>query len=131
GVTRAAPDPTLGEHLVLSGNVRTLGADLLTAATTLVGPGGSALQGSPAQQLPDKTVKIDEYVRNGTVSAFRVDLTQLLNPAEAKAAGGRPAMLAVDLTPRATIAVPAHATPLDLSTLAPLLGGLLGTTTAP
>jgi hypothetical protein len=131
--TRAAPDPKLGQHLVLSGNARTIGADLRTATKAVTGlvPDVSNLLGSSSAQLPDKTIKIDEYVRDGTASAFRFDLTQLLNPAEAKAAAGRPAMLDIDLTPTAAVTVPAHATPLDLSTLAPLLGGLLGTAASP
>lgn len=128
-VTRAASDPKLGDHFVLSGNVRTIGTDVLAAAKSLVGsvPDASGLLDSSAQTLPDRTIKVDEYVRNGTASAFRFDLTQLLNPAEVKAAAGRPAMLDIDLTPTATITAPASATPLDLSTLAPLLGGLLTT----
>lgn len=123
-VTAAAPDPSLGDHFVLSGNLRTIGSDLQAAVRGVFGqvPG---LQGSASNALPDRTITIDEYVRNGTASAFRVDLTQLLNAAETKAAAGRPAMLDIDLKSTATITAPEHAQPLDLASLAPLLGGLL------
>lgn len=127
-VTRAAPDPTLGDHLVLSGNVRTIGTDLLTAVKGFLGstPGASGLLGSAPSSLPDKTIRVDEYVRNGTASTFRFDLTQLLGPAELKAAAGRPAVLDIDLSPTATVTAPSSATQLDGGVLTGLLGQVLG-----
>lgn len=126
-VTRAAPDPTRGDHLVLSGNVRTIGTDVLSAVSGLLGsmPNASGLLGSAPQQLPDKTIRVDEYVRNGTASAFRIDLTQLLNPSELKAAAGHPAALDVDLAATATVQAPGEATPLTGNDLTGLVGSLL------
>lgn len=127
-VTTAMPDPKLGDHFVLSGNVRALGTDLLTAVKGLLGspPGASGLLGSATTSLPDKTVTVDEYVRKGTATAFRFDLSQLLNAAETKAAAGRPIMLTVGLSPTATVTPPSSATPLDSSALTGLLGQALG-----
>lgn len=123
-VTRAATDPTLGDHLVLSGNARTVGTDLLAAVKAI--SGASTLLGAVTpSSLPDKQIRVDEYVKDGVVSALRIDLTQLLDAQQATAAGGRPVVLELDLTPSATITVPTQAVAVDpaaLSGLARLLG---------
>lgn len=126
-VTRAGAGPDLGDHLILSGNLRTVGTDLLHAVAGLV-PGTSQLLGdAKPSALPDKQIRIDEYVKDGAVSALRIDLTQLLDTQQTTAAAGRPVVLDIDLARSATIAAPTDAVAVDPSALS-AVSGLLGST---
>lgn len=119
-----AADQQPGAHLVLSGNARKVGGDLIAAVKNLAGGGAMRLfDAFKPSTLPDKTIKVDEYVNDGTVSAVRLDLTQL---SSAPKATGKPATLAVTLSPTATITAPETAVSVDVGALGPLLGGLLG-----
>jgi hypothetical protein len=127
-VTRAAVDPTLGDHLVLTGNSRTVGTDLVTALkssfTTIPGASQAFAEFKPAS-IPSKNVTIDEYVKNGQLSALKLNLNQFFDATDAAAAKGTDSV-EIDFTDSATIAAPATATNVDLSGLSGLLGSLGG-----
>ncbi len=130
-VTRAAADPALGDHLVVTGNIRTLGTDFIAAFKSQVAaiPGGSAALGRfDSAQLPDQDVTIDTYVKDGAIDAVKFDLTQLPGfTAKDKAAlGGKPLDLEVDISRTASISAPASSTAVSTSQLVQLFEGLGG-----
>lgn len=114
--TRAAADPRLGDHLVLTADARTIGADLLGALKTALAslPGASTALGALPSSLPDKTLTVDEYVKDGTLSALRLRLDPLL------AGASGPVTLAVDVASGATVTPPSSATPVDPAALSGL-----------
>lgn len=126
-VTRAAADPSLGDHLVLAGNVRTLGTDLLAAlksSLTSVPGLSSLLTHVDASGLPSKQVQLDAYVKNGALSALRFNLTPYFKASEQKAVGGKPIDVELDVARSASISAPSDATTVTTQQLFGLLGGL-------
>lgn len=125
-VTRGSADSQLGDHLILTGSTRTIVGDTVTALMAQASsiPGiGSALTKFDASKVPDKTVSVDVYVKNGVLSSVRLDLSQFMNTTEKAALGGQPFALELDYAPTASISAPANAVTVNLSAL---LGGLIG-----
>lgn len=128
-VTRAAADPSLGDHLVLAGNSRVLGTDLLAALKSSLAsvPGLSSLLAHvDASGLPSKQIQLDAYVKNGALSALRFNLTPYFKTSEQKAVGGKPIDVELDVGRSASISAPTGATTVGTGQLLGLLGGLLG-----
>jgi hypothetical protein len=120
-----------GDHLVLSAPLRKLAGDVQAIVASV--PGGS-LAGSKLSSLnnvPDKTVTIDAYVKDHALASLQLDLVQFAPADKAGKVAGQHLPVELDFSGTAgDITAPSGATPLDLSKLAqqfgPLLAGQLG-----
>jgi hypothetical protein len=122
--TRAPADPTLGDHLVLTADSHALVAGLLAATTEDLAdlPGvPELLRLVPPGGAPAQPVRIEAYVRDGTLDALSIDLGQLLDPAQRAALAGRPLAVTVRFSPAASVTPPAGAAVVSPSALAGLL----------
>lgn len=128
-VTRASADPARGDHLVLTGNTRALGTDLVAALKSNLGsiPGlSSLLSGTDTSSLPPGQAQLDAYVKDGAVDALVFNLTPYLKPAAQKAVGSKPIDIELDISRAASVSAPSDATEVNTGALLGLLGGLRG-----
>ncbi len=122
--TRVGQGGAKGDHLVLTGNVRKLGTDLVDALSSAVPGNPAASQLKPAD-LPDKPVTVDAWVKDGQLSEVSVDLVQLASANSAAALKGRHVPLVMTFSSGdVSITAPSAATPVDLSQILPLVGAL-------
>ncbi|HVA61628.1 MAG TPA: hypothetical protein VNG13_13990 [Mycobacteriales bacterium] len=112
------------DHLVLSGNVRTLATDLEAAIGSLVPSASSALSKANPQRLPDKVLNIDAYVSNGIVSKMVFNAAQTLSATDQAKLHGQGIPIEVDFSQSAAAVQAPSATPIDLSQIFSLLGNL-------
>lgn len=123
-VTRVSTDSDKGDHLVLTGNVRTLGTDLANALSAAV-PGNPAASQLKPSQMPDKQVTVDAWVKDGKLSEVSLDLVQFADEKDAASLKGKHLPLVMTFkTSGVDITAPSGATPIDLSQLLPLVGAL-------
>lgn len=123
-VTRHGSD-SRGDHLVMSGNIRTLATDLMTSVQSAV-PGGAALgnQFKPGS-VPSRAVTVDAWVKDGKLAEMSLDLLQFAKPGQAPAGAHVP--LALTFADTADdISAPSGATAVDLSQLGSVLGAFSG-----
>ncbi len=121
-VTRDAKDSS---HLILTGDSHTVATDLLAAVKQDLSsvPGATQLFGKlDAAKVPSKQVAVDAYVRDGTLTSLKLNLTPFLSATDAAAVKGAPVDLELDFTKSATVTPPATATAVPLEALSGLLG---------
>jgi hypothetical protein len=124
GVTRVGTDAD-GDHLKLTTQSRTFVTDLVqTVGSDL--PAASLATGSlkPAN-VPDHSIVVDAWVKDGVLSKLSVDVVQFAKPSEAKAGDSLPVVLTFDQSGD-DISKPAKATTVDTTSLFTLLGSLGG-----
>jgi hypothetical protein len=110
-------------HLVLTGNIRTIGRDLLVKIRKLT-PGAANFP-IRASNLPNKKVHLDAFVDDGTLHAVSLDLAQF-GGANTAGMKGKSIPLRIDFAESgASIEQPASATPVNLTQLTPLFSKLM------
>ncbi len=120
---RVAADPTLGDHIVVTGNVRTIGTDLVKAFGSAESsiPGASKLfSDADPGSLPDQDVSVDVYVDGGAIDAVKFDVAQVLTGQDKASLGGKPFDLELDVTRTAKVAAPASSTTVTTSQIVQL-----------
>jgi len=128
--TKADDNSDLGDHYVVSGSSRTIATDLVAALKQEFAglPGASdAFKDADPTQVPDKTVKVDTYIKSGKVHAVKLDVAQFATGKDAAALGGKPFYVEFDFDSSADISAPSGATDIDLPSLVGKLGAGLGT----
>lgn len=123
-VTRVGTDDQ-GDHLKLNAHTRPLLTDLLRAFGSVVPGAGAALSKIDPSQVPDNTLVLDAWINDGALAKLSLDFVQFAKPGEAKPGDSLPAVLSFDRSGD-DISKPDGATPIDLSQLGALLGGLGG-----
>jgi hypothetical protein len=123
-VTRAGSD-SRGDHLRLSGNTRALAQDFMAAIESNVPGGGAIGQQLKPKDVPSRTVTVDAWVKDGTLSEIALDFVQFAKPGEAPAGAHLPVALTFEQSGD-DISTPSGVTPVDLSQLGTLLGALGG-----
>jgi hypothetical protein len=73
-VTRTTTGST--DVLALSGNIRTMASDILSAVATAIPAAASALSPGAANSIPNREVKADASVTGGALSKFEFDFGQ-------------------------------------------------------
>lgn len=123
-VTRQGSDAR-GDHLLLSGDTRTLANDVREALARSV-PGGSALAGKvDGKNLPSRRITVDAWVKDGALSVLSLDLAQFADKGEVPAGTTLPITLTFQRS-GGDISAPDGATPVDLTQLGTLLGAVMG-----
>jgi hypothetical protein len=128
-VTRTAADPTLGDHLVLTGDTAKVGADLVTALKSSLAslPGASSLFAKAnTAELASKQVSVDTYVNSGAIDAVKLNLTQFFSPAEKAAVANAPVDLELDIARSASVPAPASATTVTTAQIIGLFEAISG-----
>ena len=123
-VTRVGSDAQ-GDHLKLTTQSRAFATDLVqTIGSDL--PAASLATGSfkPAN-VPDHSIVVDAWVKDGVLSKLSVDVAQFAKPSEVKPGDSLPVVLEFDQSGD-DISKPANATPVDTTQLFTLLGSLGG-----
>jgi hypothetical protein len=123
-VTRAGSDDR-GDHLVLTGNTRELARDFLKSASTVV-PGGQAVTGQvDANDVPDRDITVDAWVKDGVLSEVSLDLAQFADPGDVEPGDTLPIAVTFEQDGD-DISRPDDVTPVDLTQLGALLGAVGG-----
>lgn len=122
-VTRPSTGGDQGDHLVLTARTRQVLTDVASDLSSVL-PSQAFSQFRPSD-VPDRTVTIDAYVKDGILSKLSLETTQFASAADkAKLNGTKvPLVLTFD-TSGPSIDAPSGATPIDLSKLGGLLGQL-------
>jgi hypothetical protein len=121
-VTRVGTDDS-GDHLALATQSRKFVTDLLQAAGAAIPVAGLALGKFDPTKVPDRTLKVDAWVKDGALAKVSLDLVQFAKPGEAKPGDSLPLVMTLDRSGD-DISKPDKSTPVDLSQLGSLLGGL-------
>lgn len=112
-----------GDHLVLTGNTKALAQDFVQAASSAL-PGGSAAMGQfDPNEVPDRDVTVDAWVKDGVLSEISLDIVQFAKPGQAKAGDSLPITITFEQEGD-DIGQPQDATPVDLTQLGSLLGAM-------
>ncbi|MDQ1696688.1 MAG: hypothetical protein QOJ03_2041 [Frankiaceae bacterium] len=112
-----------GEHLVLTGNTRALAQDIAQSFVTSV-PGGAAFSDKlKTSDVPSRPITVDAWVKDGALSQISVDLAQFADKADVPAGTTLPITLTFEQSGD-DISAPGGATPVDLTQLGGLIGGL-------
>lgn len=122
---RAAGSDERGDHLVLTGNTKTLAKDLAQALETTV-PGGKALGGKlSADDVPSRSVTLDAWLKDGSLAQLSLDLAQFADKGDVPAGTTLP--ITVTFAESGDdISAPGDVTPVDLTQLGSLIGALSG-----
>jgi Cu/Ag efflux protein CusF len=123
-VTRVGTDDQ-GDHLRLTTQSRKFIADFLQAVGDAVPGAGLALSKFDASKVPDHSIVLDAWVNDGALAKLSFDFVQFAKPGEAKPGDHLPLVLTFDRSGD-DISKPDGATPIDLSQLGSLFGGLGG-----
>jgi len=112
-----------GDHLQLTAQSRTLVTDLLQAVGASVPVAGLALGKFDPNKVPEHSIKVDAWVKDGALSKLSLDVTQFAKPGEVKAGDKLPVVLTFDRSGD-DVSKPDTSTPVDLTQLGSLLGSL-------
>ncbi len=113
---RRAGTSDAGDHLVLTGNIRTIGRDLLTKIRKLT-PGAANFP-IRTDNLPDKKVHLNAYVDDGTLSRLSLNLAQFGGGPKMPDMHGANIPLRIDVDQSgASVHKPSHAAPVDVPQL--------------
>ena len=123
-VTRVGSDAG-GDHLKLTTQSRQFVTDLMQALSADVPAAGLATSSFKPSSVPERSVSVDAWVKDGVLSKLSVDIVQFAKPSEVKPGDSLPVVL---LFARSgdDITKPAGATPIDTTQLFTLLGSLGG-----
>jgi hypothetical protein len=124
-VTKVGSDDK-GDHLVLKAQSQTLVKDLLTSVAKVEPQLATKIQADAnAGKVPERTVTLDAYVKDGSVSGLSLDLAQFADPGQVPATTHIPLTMTFEQSGD-DIAKPANATPVDVSQLFSILSSLGG-----
>lgn len=121
-VTSAGHDAR-GDHYVLSGDEKTLSADLQAAISDSVPGGGVLGQRIPSASAQHRTIHVDAWVNGGALSALSIDLAQFGDPGTVPAGTTLPLLVTFERSGD-SIDAPSGAVPVDLTQLGTLVGAL-------
>jgi hypothetical protein len=121
-VTRVGTDDQ-GDHLKLTTDSKQLLGDLLKAIQTDVPSASLALSKLDASKIPAHSIVLDAWVNDGALSKLRLDIAQFAPPKDLKPGDSLPIVLTFDRSGD-SIDKPSGATPVDLTQIGALLGGL-------
>jgi hypothetical protein len=112
-----------GDHLRLTSQSRTFVSDFMQAVTADI-PAASLATGSfKPSTVPDHSVVVDAWVKDGSLTKLSVDVVQFAKPSDVKPGDSLPVVLTFDRTGD-DISKPAGATSIDTTQLFTLLGSL-------
>lgn len=121
-VTRIGSDDQ-GDHLRLTTQSRQLVGDLVQSLGGAI-PAASLLLGKfDPSKVADHSIVLDAWVKDGALAKLSLDVVQFAKPGEAKAGDSLPVVLTFDRSGD-DVSKPDGATPVDLTQLGSLLGGL-------
>ena len=124
-VTRSG-STSAGDHLVLTGSVRTIVSGVFDAYRSMLGNNPLFSRFSKTQ-IPDRDVALDAYVQGGSLSQLSLNLLQFAPASQAAALAGKHIAASVSLlTSGADINAPGSSTPLNLTALLAGLSGIFG-----
>jgi len=123
-VTKVGSDDR-GDHLRLTGNAHALANDAYQSFSSAVPGGGTALSQAKPQNVPNKKVTVDAWVKDGVLSEISLDFAQFADPSDPAASKHLPIALTFEQDGD-SIDKPTDATPIDLTQLGSLMGGLSG-----
>ena len=124
-VTRASDGGDKGDHLILKGDARKLVNDLIQVGGSVASVPG--LPTAAPTSVPEKTLTLDAWVKDGELRQLSFDLVQLAEGADAQKLQGKHVPLTLLFESKAdSIDKPGDAVPIDLSQILPLLGSLGG-----
>ena len=121
-VTRVGTDDQ-GDHLKLTTQSRAFVTDLMQAVSTDIPAAGLATSSFKPASVPDHSIVVDAWVKDGALAKLSVDVVQFAKPGEAKPGDSLPVVLSFDRSGD-DISKPSGATPIDTSQLFTLLGSL-------
>lgn len=121
-VTKVGSDDR-GDHLRLSGNAKALVNDTYQSFSSVVPGGGAVLSQAKPQNIPSRVVTVDAWVKDGVLSEISLDLGQFAGKNDAAAGKNLPIALTFSQDGD-DISKPGDATPIDLTQLGALVGGL-------
>jgi len=123
-VTRVGTDAD-GDHLKLTTQSRTFANDLVQTLGSDIPAAGLATGSLKPGNVPDHSVVLDAWVKDGVLSKISVDVVQFAKPSEVKPGDSLPVVLKFDQSGD-DISKPSNATPVDTTSLLTLLGSLGG-----
>jgi hypothetical protein len=123
-VTKVGTDDR-GDHLQLTGNAHQLANDAYQTFASAVPGGGTALSQAKPQNVPNKKVTVDAWVKDGVLSEISIDFAQFADSGDPAAGKHLPIALTFDQEGD-SIDKPSGAVPVDLTQLGSLVGGLGG-----
>jgi hypothetical protein len=112
-----------GDHLVLTGNTKELARDFIEAASTALPGGGAAMGQFDPDDVPDRDVTVDAWVKDGVLTELSLDIVQFAKPGQSKAGDSLPISITFEQD-GADISEPDDVTPVDLTQLGALLGAV-------
>ena len=123
-VTRVGTD-SQGDHLKLVAQTRAVANDFLQTVQTDVPAAGLATGAVKPQNVPDRPVSIDAWVKDGALSKLSLDVVQFAKPGEAKPGDSLPVVLTFQRGGD-SITPPTGAERIDTTQLFTMLGQLSG-----
>jgi hypothetical protein len=121
-VTREGSDDR-GDHLVLTGNTKALAQDFVQAASGALPAGSAAMGQFNPDDVPDRDVTVDAWVKDGVLTEISLDIVQFAKPGDAKAGDSLPIAITFEQEGD-DIGAPEDVTPVDLTQLGSLLGAM-------
>ena len=121
-VTRAGTDAQ-GDHLKLATQSRQFVTDLMQAVTTDIPAAGLATSSFKPSSVPEHSIVVDAWLKDGVLSKLSVDVTQFAKASEVKPGDSLPVVLEFARSGD-DISKPTDATPIDTTQLFTLLGSL-------
>jgi hypothetical protein len=121
-VTRIGTDDQ-GDHLKLTAHSKQIATDLIQAFQSSVPAAGLALSKVDPSKVTAHAIVLDAWLSSGTLSKLSIDVAQFAPPGDVKPGASLPFVLTFDRSGD-DIAKPDGATPVDLTQLGSLLGGL-------
>jgi hypothetical protein len=123
-VTRVGEEDQ-GDHLKLTTQSRQFVTDLMQTVTADIPAASLATASFKPSEVPDHSIVVDAWVKDGALSKLSVDVVQFAPPKEVKPGDSLPVVLQFDRSGD-DIAKPDGATPIDTTQLFSLLGSLGG-----
>jgi hypothetical protein len=123
-VTRVGTDDQ-GDHLKLATHTKALANDFLQTVQGDIPAAGLATGSLKPQNVPDRPVSVDAWVKDGALSKVSIDVVQFAKPGEAKAGDSLPVVLQFERSGD-DISKPSNAVPVDTTQLFTMLGQLGG-----
>ena len=123
-ITRVGTDDS-GDHLRLTAQSGQLVTDLFQALTGAIPAAGLLSSKVDPSKMPSHSIVVDAWVNDGALAKVSIDLAQFMDAAKKPAGATVPVVVTFDRSGD-DIAKPDSSTPVNLSQLMPLLGGLGG-----
>jgi hypothetical protein len=108
---------------VLTGNTKALAQDFVQAASGALPAGSAAMGQFNPDDVPDRDVTVDAWVKDGVLTEISLDIVQFAKPGDAKAGDSLPIAITFEQEGD-DIGAPEDVTPVDLTQLGSLLGAM-------